>query len=186
MDVTLQWAKYGDASDQCSLSRIWGGIHPGADDLPGRQMGLIIGPEAFGQAEHYYNSSVVDDDDSDSDDDSSEDSDDDSDDSSSSDSSSDDSASDDSSSDDSSSGGTVAGSGGDPQASVLSIADDVASCQKDINRDGIVNVVDLGDLLLCFGRTPVPGCESEDVNTDGSVDLRDLIDVLLAFGTTCP
>ncbi len=55
MDVTLQWAKYGDASDQCSLSRIWGGIHPGADDLPGRQMGLIIGPEAFCEASRYYN-----------------------------------------------------------------------------------------------------------------------------------
>ena len=55
MDVTLQWAKYGDASDQCSLSRIWGGIHPGADDLPGRQMGLIIGPESFCQASRYYN-----------------------------------------------------------------------------------------------------------------------------------
>ncbi len=55
MDVTLQWAKYGDASDQCSLSRIWGGIHPGADDLPGRQMGLIIGPDAFCEATRYYN-----------------------------------------------------------------------------------------------------------------------------------
>ena len=55
MNVTLQWAKYGDASDQCSLSRIWGGIHPGADDLPGRQMGLIIGPDAFCEAARYYN-----------------------------------------------------------------------------------------------------------------------------------
>ncbi|MEZ5022882.1 MAG: vanadium-dependent haloperoxidase [Chitinophagales bacterium] len=27
-DITLQWATYRDASDQCSLSRIWGGIHP--------------------------------------------------------------------------------------------------------------------------------------------------------------
>jgi hypothetical protein len=26
-DITLQWATYQDASDQCSLSRIWGGIH---------------------------------------------------------------------------------------------------------------------------------------------------------------
>ena len=55
MNVTLQWAKYGDASDQCSLSRIWGGIHPGADDLPGRQMGLIIGPDAYCEATRYYN-----------------------------------------------------------------------------------------------------------------------------------
>ena len=50
VDVTLQWAKYMDASDQCSLSRIWGGIHPPCDDLPGRHMGQIIGPEAFEHA----------------------------------------------------------------------------------------------------------------------------------------
>jgi hypothetical protein len=39
VDVILQWATYRDASDQCSLSRIWGGIHPPADDIPGRQIG---------------------------------------------------------------------------------------------------------------------------------------------------
>ena len=55
MDITLQWAKYADASDQTSLSRIWGGIHPPADDLPGRYMGLEIGPEAFTEARRYYN-----------------------------------------------------------------------------------------------------------------------------------
>ena len=38
MDLILQWATYRDASDQCSLSRIWGGIHPPADDIPGRIM----------------------------------------------------------------------------------------------------------------------------------------------------
>ena len=37
VDVTLQWAKYYDASDQSSLSRIWGGIHPPVDDIPGRK-----------------------------------------------------------------------------------------------------------------------------------------------------
>jgi hypothetical protein len=55
MDITLQWAKYADASDQTSLSRIWGGIHPPADDLPGRYMGLEIGPEAFTEARRYFN-----------------------------------------------------------------------------------------------------------------------------------
>jgi hypothetical protein len=54
IDVTLQWATYRDASDQCSLSRIWGGIHPGADDLPGRWMGLVIGPDAWQLARKYY------------------------------------------------------------------------------------------------------------------------------------
>lgn len=54
MDITLQWATYRDASDQCSLSRIWGGIHPGADDLPGRQMGQVIGPDAYNHAEKFF------------------------------------------------------------------------------------------------------------------------------------
>ncbi len=44
--VRLQWASYKDASDQCSLSRIWGGIHPPIDDMPGRKIGDIVGPMA--------------------------------------------------------------------------------------------------------------------------------------------
>ena len=54
-DLTLQWATYRDASDQCSLSRIWGGIHPPADDVPGRLMGIKIGVEAFNESEAYFN-----------------------------------------------------------------------------------------------------------------------------------
>ncbi|MBL4698734.1 MAG: vanadium-dependent haloperoxidase [Phycisphaerales bacterium] len=54
MDITLQWATYQDASDQTSLSRIWGGIHPPADDIPGRHMGDKIGPEAFTEARRYF------------------------------------------------------------------------------------------------------------------------------------
>ena len=46
-DITLQWATYRDASDQCSLSRIWGGIHPPADDLPARMIGEQLGKQAF-------------------------------------------------------------------------------------------------------------------------------------------
>jgi len=53
--MTLQWATYRDASDQCSLSRIWGGIHPPADDIPGRIIGEQIGVDAFGLAESYFN-----------------------------------------------------------------------------------------------------------------------------------
>lgn len=53
-DVHLQWATYRDASDQCSLSRIWGGIHPPADDLPGRMIGATIGQEAFAYALPYF------------------------------------------------------------------------------------------------------------------------------------
>jgi hypothetical protein len=54
VDLTLQWASYYDASDQTSLSRIWGGIHPPADDLPGRQMGDRIGADAVALAEEYF------------------------------------------------------------------------------------------------------------------------------------
>lgn len=60
VDVTLQWARYMDASDQCSLSRIWGGIHPPADDIPGRRIGNIVGPEAFAFAESLYNTTIGD------------------------------------------------------------------------------------------------------------------------------
>lgn len=41
-NVILQWATYRDASDQCSLSRIWGGIHPPIDDIPGRKIGELV------------------------------------------------------------------------------------------------------------------------------------------------
>ncbi len=50
VDITLQWATYRDASDQCSLSRIWGGIHPPADDLPGRWMGIQVAEHAVAHA----------------------------------------------------------------------------------------------------------------------------------------
>ena len=54
VDMTLQWATYRDASDQCSLSRIWGGIHPPIDDIPGRLMGIEIGRDAFELAAAHF------------------------------------------------------------------------------------------------------------------------------------
>lgn len=54
VDMTLQWATYRDASDQCSLSRIWGGIHPPLDDIPGRLMGIQIGQDAFNHAADIF------------------------------------------------------------------------------------------------------------------------------------
>ncbi|WP_108802978.1 FG-GAP-like repeat-containing protein [Aquimarina sp. Aq107] len=54
VDIKLQWATYRDASDQCSLSRIWGGIHPPADDLPGRFIGEKIGKETYNFAVPYF------------------------------------------------------------------------------------------------------------------------------------
>ena len=54
VDVELQWATYQDAADQSALSRIWGGIHPPADDIPGRIMGIQIGNDAFDKALSYF------------------------------------------------------------------------------------------------------------------------------------
>lgn len=50
----LQWATYRDASDQTSLSRIWGGIHPPCDDIPGRKIGQELGVQAFNFAVKYF------------------------------------------------------------------------------------------------------------------------------------
>ena len=58
VDVTLQWATYYDASDQCSLSRIWGGIHPVTDDIRGRQMGVICGTQAVELANAYFSGAI--------------------------------------------------------------------------------------------------------------------------------
>jgi hypothetical protein len=54
VDVKLQWATFRDASDQTSLSRIWGGIHPPVDDIPGRKLGIIMGNDAFNKASSYF------------------------------------------------------------------------------------------------------------------------------------
>jgi hypothetical protein len=52
--VVLEWATYYDASDEAGRSRLYGGIHPSADDFPGRIMGSEVGKKAFAKAlEHY-------------------------------------------------------------------------------------------------------------------------------------
>jgi hypothetical protein len=48
--VELQWARYYDAADQAGISRIFGGIHPRADDFAGRRAGSAIGAAAFEKA----------------------------------------------------------------------------------------------------------------------------------------
>jgi hypothetical protein len=53
--LTLQWATYFDASDQASISRVYGGIHPPADDFTGRRIGNMVGPAAFAQAMRLFN-----------------------------------------------------------------------------------------------------------------------------------
>ena len=56
--VTLQWASYFDAADQVGLSRIWGGIHPPADDLSGRRVGSQVGQSAWTMAKKFFDGTV--------------------------------------------------------------------------------------------------------------------------------
>ena len=58
-DVVLQWATYRDASDQTSLSRIWGGIHPPADDIPGRFIGIEVAEDTWELALPYFSEEEV-------------------------------------------------------------------------------------------------------------------------------
>ncbi|MEM8488824.1 MAG: T9SS type A sorting domain-containing protein [Bacteroidota bacterium] len=59
MDITLQWATYRDASDEASLSRIWGGIHPPIDDIPGRAIGIEIANDVFEYAGQFFSGMVT-------------------------------------------------------------------------------------------------------------------------------
>jgi hypothetical protein len=57
--VTLQWASYYDAADQVGLSRIWGGIHPPADDFSGRRVGSQVGTNVWALAQKFFNGTVI-------------------------------------------------------------------------------------------------------------------------------
>jgi hypothetical protein len=57
--VTLQWASYYDGADQVGLSRIWGGIHPPADDFAGRRVGAQVGTNVWALAQKFFNGTVV-------------------------------------------------------------------------------------------------------------------------------
>ena len=59
VDIELQWATYQDAADECSLSRIYGGIHPTADDIPGRLIGYQIGRQAYQHALNFFRGGAV-------------------------------------------------------------------------------------------------------------------------------
>lgn len=56
--VQLQWATYFDASDQAGVSRLWGGIHPTADDLEGRKIGSQCGKQVWQLAKHFFDGSI--------------------------------------------------------------------------------------------------------------------------------
>ncbi len=54
IDVVLQWATYRDAANESALSRIWGGIHPPADDIPGRLRGVIMAADAYNTSSQLW------------------------------------------------------------------------------------------------------------------------------------
>ena len=53
-DITLQWATYFDASDASGFARLYGGIHPTADDLNGRDIGHQTGLEVWARARQLF------------------------------------------------------------------------------------------------------------------------------------
>ncbi|MBB4079342.1 hypothetical protein GGR28_001962 [Lewinella aquimaris] len=59
VDVVLQWATYHDAAAETSLSRIWGGIHPPADDIPGRRIGRIVARDAYERADKIFRGEIT-------------------------------------------------------------------------------------------------------------------------------
>ncbi|MCP3981966.1 MAG: vanadium-dependent haloperoxidase [bacterium] len=54
--LVLTWATYFDAADEAGVSRLYGGIHPAADDFPGRIMGAEIGIDAWEKGLEYIQS----------------------------------------------------------------------------------------------------------------------------------
>lgn len=57
-DMTLQWATYVDAANQSALSRIWGGIHPPIDDIPGRKMGVEVAMKTISKVDALFGDPV--------------------------------------------------------------------------------------------------------------------------------
>jgi hypothetical protein len=57
--ITLQWATYFDAADEAGISRIWGGIHPPADNFAGRRVGSEVGKQVWNLVKRYWDGSVT-------------------------------------------------------------------------------------------------------------------------------
>ena len=54
VDMTLQFATYYDLADSAGISRLWAGVHPPVDDVPGRRTGAMIGDAAYAKAQSYF------------------------------------------------------------------------------------------------------------------------------------
>lgn len=57
--VELRYATYYDAGDGAGLSRIWGGIHPNADNMGGRRTGAQVGKVVWELVKRYWDGSVT-------------------------------------------------------------------------------------------------------------------------------
>lgn len=64
----------------------------------------------------------------------------------------------------------------------------IPDCPSDLNRDGVVDLADLTQLLSAFGAcAEEPGFNAEaDIDADLCVSLADLTLLLSAFGASCP
>lgn len=51
--VTLKWHTFLDAANQAGISRRYGGIHFEASDLAGREVGRLVGAQAYAKAQTY-------------------------------------------------------------------------------------------------------------------------------------
>ena len=52
--ITLQWATFFDAAIETCLSRVWGGIHPPADDIEGRRVGKKVAENAIKFSKQFF------------------------------------------------------------------------------------------------------------------------------------
>jgi hypothetical protein len=57
--IHLRYATYYDAADGAGLSRIWGGIHPNADNMGGRRVGAEVGKAVWELVKRYWDGSVT-------------------------------------------------------------------------------------------------------------------------------
>lgn len=51
-DTPIGWATYSDAANECSLSRIYVGVHPPHDDVGGRRIGRLVAERAWRRSVH--------------------------------------------------------------------------------------------------------------------------------------
>ncbi len=62
----------------------------------------------------------------------------------------------------------------------------VCSIPGDLNRDGVVDVFDFGELAANFGTSGNPPFSSGDINGDGATDVFDFGDLAANLGDVCP